>query len=161
MRFPWEAAMGGLIQTKGTQRLADNFNSRFSNLAVAGAWLSSGAAPKTAAGSLSDAFDKDAFDLLKISDQFIAQNATAGKWPADGNDILYPSATMVAVAATPNSISFNFATGFAAPGLLIQNGSSVISLDKRGSIPNDTTVTGPPTLSPGGFTVNLSNPVNV
>ena len=88
--------MGGLINTKGTQRLANLFNSRFSNLGTAGSWASTGTIPKTFGGSLSDAFDKEALDLLKISDSFIAQNAKAGFWPADFNDILYPSATMTA-----------------------------------------------------------------
>ena len=44
---------------------------------------------------------------------------------------------------------------------MIANGASVISLDKRGSIQNGTTVTAPPALITGGFTVTLSGNVNV
>lgn len=137
--------MGGLINTKGTQRLANLFNSRFSDLNSAGKWISTGAVPKTFGGTLSDAFDKNAFDLLKISDSFIAQNATAGAnlWPVDGNDILYPGATMTTTAASNNtSLSFNLPAGISAlpVGSMITSGASVISLDKRGSIKKDTTV---------------------
>ena len=126
--------MGGLIQTKGTQRLANNFNSRFSSLAAAGKWTSTSAVARTFGGTLSDAFDKDTLDLLKISDSFIAQNASAGAglWPTDFNDILYPSATMTATAASAtNSLSFSFPAGIATIPSMIQSGSSVISLDKR------------------------------
>ncbi len=138
--------MGSLIQTKGTQRLANLFNSRFSNLNTAGKWTSTNAVPKTFTGTLSDAFDKDALDLLKISDSFIAQNASAGAnlWPADGNDILYPSATMTTTAASSSTtLLFNLPCGINAlsSGSMIKNGASVISLDKRGSIQKDTTVT--------------------
>lgn len=149
-----EATMGGLINTKGTQRLANLFNSRFSNLNTAGKWTSTGTVPNTFKGTLNDAFDKNAFDLLRISDSFIAQNATAGAnlWPADGNDILYPSATMTTTAASNNTLlSFNFPTGINAlpAGSMIVNGASVISLDKRGSIPKDTTVAAAPVVTAG------------
>jgi hypothetical protein len=159
-----EATMGGLIQTKGTQRLANHFNTRFSNLAAARLWTSGNAVPKTFSGTLSDAFDKAALDLLKISDSFIAQNASSGLglWPADFNDVLYPSATMIAAAASAtNSLSFSFPAGITTIPSMIQSGSSVISLDKRGSIQNNTTVTAPPNQTAGGFTVSLSGNVNV
>jgi hypothetical protein len=160
--------MGALIQTKGTQRLANNFNSRFSNLATAGSWTSTGAVPKTFAGSLNDAFDKNAFDLLKISDSFIAQNATGGSWPADGNDVLYPSATMTTTAVSNNAVLlFNLPAGInaLAPGSMITNGASAISLDKRGSIQNGTTVIAAPVVAAGAggvfnVTVTLSQNVN-
>jgi hypothetical protein len=168
-----EATMGGLINTKGTQRLANLFNSRFSNLNAAGKWTSTNAVPKTFTGTLSDAFDKDGLDLLKISDSFIAQNASSatGKWPTDGNDILYPGATMTTTttASATTSLSFNLPSGFSTlPSLsMIKNGASVISLDKRSSIQNDTTVTQAPVVTPGTgggpatVTVILSQSVNV
>jgi hypothetical protein len=163
-----EATMGALINTKGTQRLANLFNSRFSNLNTAGKWTSIGAVPKTFGGTLSDAFDKNGFDLLKISDSFIAQNASAAAnlWPADGNDILYPSATMTTTAASNNtSLSFNLPAGINAlsAGSMITNGASVISLDKRGSIQKDTTVAAPPAVTvgnPSTLAVTLSQNAN-
>jgi hypothetical protein len=160
--------MGGLINTKGTQRLANLFNSRFSNLNAAGKWTSTGAVPKTFGGTLNDAFDKNAFDLLKISDSFIAQNAAAAAnlWPADGNDILYPSATMTTTATSNTAtLSFNLPAGINAlpAGSMIRNGASVISLDKRGSIQKDTTVATAPVVAagpPATLTVTLSQAAN-
>jgi hypothetical protein len=149
-----EATMGGLINTKGTQRLANLFNSRFSNLQTAGAWASTGVVKNTFKGTLNDAFDKSEFDLLKISDSFIAQNASAGAngWPADGNDILYPGATMTTTAVSSNTaLSFNLPAGINAlsGSSMIANGASVISLDKRGSIPINTMVATPPVVTAG------------
>lgn len=163
--------MGGLINTKGTQRLANLFNSRFSNLNAAGKWKSTGIVPKTFAGTLSDAFDKNGFDLLKISDSFIAQNAsaTANLWPPDGNDILYPGATMITTAVSSStSLSFNLPAGINAlsGGSMIANGASVISLDQRGSIPKDTIVAAAPVITagtggnPSTLTVTLSQNAN-
>ena len=161
--------MGSLINTKGTQRLANLFNSRFLSLTAAGKWTSTGAVPKTFMGTLNDAFDKNAFDLLKISDSFIAQNASAAAnlWPADGNDILYPGATMTTTAAsTTTALSFNLPAGInaLAGGSMIKNGAYVISLDKRGSIQKDTTVAGNPVVtvgSPSTLAVTLSQSANV
>jgi hypothetical protein len=160
--------MGGLINTKGTQRLANLFNSRFSNLNAAGKWTSTNAVPKTFNGTLSDAFDKDGLDLLKISDSFIAQNAssTAGLWPTDLNDILYPSATMTTTAPSSNAtLLFNLPNGInsLSAGTMIKNGASVISLDKRGSIQPNTTVNTAvvnASVTPATLTVTLSLPAN-
>ena len=162
--------MGGLINTKGTQRLANLFNSRFNNLNAAGRWTSTGAVPRTFTGTLNDAFGRNAFDLLKISNSFIAQNATVGAnlWPADGNDILYPSATMITTAPSNNTmLLFNLPAGINAlsANSMIRNGASVISLDRRGSIQRDTTVTVAPVVAagpPATLTVTLSqNVINV
>jgi|SRR5450631_119078 hypothetical protein len=162
-----EATMGGLIQTKGTQRLANLFNTRFNNLAAAKLWTSTNAVPKTFTGTLSDAFDKDALDLLKISDSFIAQAASsaAGLWPPDFNDILYPGATMITTAASSTAtLLFNLPTGIntLSAGSMIKNGASVISLDKRGSIQNGTTVNTAVVTAgtPATLTVTLSQSAN-
>jgi hypothetical protein len=161
-----EVTLGGLINTKGTQRLANLFNNRFSNLNAARKWTSTGVVtvPKTFAGTLGDAFDKDGFNLLRISDSFIAQNASSGAnlWPADGNDILYPGATMITTAASNNtSLSFNLPAQITAlsAGTMIVKGASVISVDKRGSIPKDTIVAAAPVVtagSPATLAVTLS-----
>jgi hypothetical protein len=155
--------MGGLINTKGTQRLANLFNSRFADLKAARKWTST----KTGA-TLSDAFDKSGFDLLKISDLFIAQyaSATANLWPADGNDILYPGATMIATAASnTTSLTFNLPTGINAlpAASMIKKDASVISLDKRASIKKDTIVASAPVVAAGApstMTITLDKAAN-
>lgn len=169
--------MGALIQTKGTQRLAELFNSRFSDLSVAGIWRSTGTSG-TYSGLLSDAFDKAQRNLLFISDSFIVQNmpdvtANPTRWPTDRNDVLYPSATLSAVAVTvgpPSQITFNLPVGFVPPfpaEFMVANNSYVANLDKRNTIDLDTQVNGAPvTGAPGGgpggtttLTVTLSKPM--
>ena len=102
--------MGALIQTKGTQRLARYFNDRFDKDS-----LQTSRQAQTAGNlNLCQAFDDATNDLLKISDVFIAQNATAGTaattttWPQDQNDLLYPSATMTATAAVAGGAMLSF-----------------------------------------------------
>jgi hypothetical protein len=118
--------------------------------------------PNTFAGSLDSAFDQSAYNLLQISDSFIAQNATAGigNWPNDGNDILYPSATMTTTAAANavNVLPFRLPAGFAAlPAQTdIIVGAGVISLDSRTSIPKGTTVTAVGAPAAGALNVTLS-----
>jgi hypothetical protein len=150
--------MGALIQTKGTQKLAKLFNDRFDASATG---LSFAQTVKNAAGVLlPDAFGNPSNDLLKISDAFIAQNAGA-VWPADGNDFLYPSATMrlnANAAAGTNTLQFAFAT---IPTSIAIN-SAVSSLTSRRSIPHGTTVVAPaPVVAGGILTVTLSQPLSV
>src|SRR6478735_6844171 len=101
--------MGGLIQTKGTQRLANFFNKqRFDAPSI----VRTRALENNIGGvrvRLRDAFAStlDKTPLLTISDAFIAQNAGA-TWFANGRDALYPATTLVAVAIpAPNQITFN------------------------------------------------------
>lgn len=140
--------MGGLIQTKGTQRLQRLFNDRFD-----------GSAPGIAAArnvassvcSLRAAFQDKSLDLLEISEKFIADNAVAATWPADMNDFLYPSATLKAIAnqagAAPNVVTFAFPSGF-GPAMptpsptvkcAIVAGSAVCGIDNK-SIPKGAVV---------------------
>jgi hypothetical protein len=101
--FLGEATMGGLIQTKGTQRLANLFNSRFSVLTVTRGWRDGGGQ------KVADVF-RSTPKLLDISDAFIAQNANAAaaaNWPADMNDLLYPSATLkIDTVVNPTTLTF-------------------------------------------------------
>ena len=160
--------MGALIQTKGTQRLAKLFNDRFD----AGSMPSTRGVAGTFSGSpinLRDSFRNVSLDLLAISDLFIAQNAVAASWTPDGNDFLYPSATLRATNATgsTNTLSFALPSGFAniPAGSYVTVGSAVSSLDARKTIPKGT-VAGAPTAPVGGvFNVPLLDkngaPVNV
>jgi hypothetical protein len=143
--------MGSLIQTKGTQKLAQLFNARFN---ASGTGL---AFAQTVTNStnltLPNAFSNPSNDLLAISDAFIAQNAGA-TWPADGNDVLYPSATLALNAnAAAGSSTLQFAHA-AIPAALAVN-SAVSSLTSRLSIPHGTMVNNA-VLAAGVITVTLS-----
>lgn len=96
--------------------------------------------------------------MLKISDLYIAQNATAAgtTWPADGNDLLYPfSATMVPTnpGASVSPLQFTLAAGSKKPDA-IAVGSTVSNLTARGNIPPGTTV-GNVTVVTNAFSVTL------
>jgi hypothetical protein len=157
--------MGALIQTKGTQRLAKLLNNRFDD--TGGMTLARKVA--SSVSSLSDAFANAAFNLWEISDKFIAQNAVTATWPADGNDFLYPGATMTTTnpsgAPATNVVNFTFAAGFTAgmPAAIAQ-GVPVSSLDTR-KIPKGTFVGAAPVINGRNFSVTLvdksNNPVNV
>jgi len=160
-----KATMGGLIQTKGTQRLAKLFNKCFDDNAT-------GIAAARMVGPLRAAFKDASLDLLAISDRFIAQNAIAGSWPADGNDYLYPSATMTTTnptgGAATNILNFRLPAGIGAIPTAIAANSAVCSLDARKTIPHGTKVgvVSPITGGAGGtFNVTLVDknaaPVNV
>lgn len=152
--------MGGLIQTKGTQRLAKLFNNRFDDsatgLKVAGSVTNSvpaGAIP------LSAAFSAAAGDLLSISDAFIAQYSGAN-WPVanPGDDLLYPSATMIATNIANNVVTFQLPPTVNAVPNSIQKGSAVCSLDQRKSLPHGTQADTPSAVAGGAggtFTVAL------
>jgi hypothetical protein len=156
--------MGGLIQTKGTQRLAKLFNNRFDDSAtgigLAGTLISS-------TGPLPDAFSANV-TLDFISDNFIAQHAIAGSWLADLNDVLYPSATLTATIATAgtNVLNFTLPPGFAFPltaNCAIAQHSTVCNLAPKNTIPAGTFVGA---VTPGAgrnFTVTLvdKNAANV
>jgi len=129
--------MGGLIQTKGTQRLAKLFNNRFDDSA-------NGISAARMVGPLRAAFNDSSLSLLTISDRFIAQNAIAGSWPPNGNDYLYPSATMTTTnptgGAASNILNFKLPAGIATIPNAIAPGSAVCSLDARKTIPRGTKV---------------------
>jgi hypothetical protein len=166
--------MGGLIQTKGTQRLAKLFNNRFD----AGGPLTAALNVKSSGNTLHPgnvllpaAFAQASLDLLAISDLFIAQNALSG-WPNDWNDFLYPSATMAATNTSNATATLQFTVAPGAPLAagspesvpnFIAQGAAVSNLTAAGKIPHGTTVSSvvvnvPP--SPN-FSVNLSAPVKV
>ena len=167
--------MGALIQTKGTQRLARYFNDRFDKDSLPSSRLAQIRDPITSAlgVTLCQAFDDATNDLLKISDLFIAQNATVGTaaanspWPQDQNDLLYPSATMaatVAIAGSP-TLSFRLPGGVnQIPGYIAPR-AAVCSLDARKSIPHGLIVApnGVSAIAGGAggtFTVTLNGNVN-
>jgi hypothetical protein len=157
-----EATMGGLIQTKGTQRLAEWFNKTFDE---SGTGLSFARTVTNAAGVvLPQSFNKVANSLLDISDAFVAQNA-GGTWPAGGNDLLYPSATMqvtAVVTVAPPVLRFALPGGIGARPTFIAVGNTANGTIKTGrkKIQRGTTVTNvtPPTGVGGTFDVTLSNP---
>lgn len=111
--------MGSLIHTRGTQRLARLFNDRFDK----GSMPQSQAAQNAAGLSLAAAFADTTKDLLKISDLFLAQNAGAGaNWPNDGDDFLYPSATMTLlapVAAGGTALTFTMPASAKIPDSIV------------------------------------------
>jgi hypothetical protein len=152
-----EATMGGLIQTKGTQRLAKLFNGCFDD-SVTGITLARTLTSST--GLLTDAFAAANVNLDFISDNFIAQHAVAGSWIADLNDVLYPSATLTASLATvgANVLNFTLPTGYALPltaNCAIASQSTVCSLALKNTIPIGTFV-GAVTAGAGrNFTVTL------
>jgi hypothetical protein len=136
--------MGSLIQTKGTQRLVKLFNSRFSNLANARKWNYSSGGNIT---NISTAFN--AGKLVDISDKFIAQNAdvsSAQTWPADLNDLFYPSATLnVSGITNVTTFTFNIPSSGNPPQAILASsggapGSAVSCINKKKGIPHKTTV---------------------
>jgi hypothetical protein len=157
--------MGALIQTKGTQRLSRLLNNRFddSSTGIGFARLTA----RSSVCSLADAFADPTLDLLDISDRFIAQNAVSGAWPADGNDYLYPGATLSTTntGSTPtNVVNFTLPTGFAAlPSAILAN-APVTTLQSR-RIPKGTVVGAVSAVAAGKFNVTLVDktgaPVNV
>lgn len=147
--------MGGLIQTKGTQRLQKLFNNRFDGSATG---INFARNVASSVCTLRSAFLDPSLNLLQISDRFIADNAVAATWPTDLDDFLYPSATMKAAIDTNNTnvLTFAFPSGFAAipAGCAIAAGSAVCGLDKK-SIPRGTVVGAVANIGGGKFTVTL------
>jgi len=125
--------MGGLIQTKGTQRLARLFNNRFDINSIGQT-----RAVKNSSGTLLQVAFATLPNLLTISDTFIAQNAGT-PWIPNVRDALYPAATLVAVTVAARDITFNDpAAGWPT---LIANNISAADLDHTGGIPKGATVT--------------------
>jgi hypothetical protein len=156
--------MGGLINTKGTRRLAKLFNNRFNPLATARSWTNSNGV------TLQTAFRNSSTDLLALSDGFIAQFATANAtWVNTGNDLLYPSATMTVdvlpAVGSLNVIGFRLPPGRSTiPGHITGPNPSVRNLDNRRTFPAGTNVTGVSAVvggAGGTFTVTFNNPPNL
>src|SRR5882672_4271260 len=128
-----EATMGGLIQTKGTQRLARLFNNRFDTVSIVQTRL-----VKNSSGTLLQGAFATLPNLLTISDTFIAQNAGT-PWVPNVRDALYPAATLVAVTVAAKSITFKDpAAGWPT---LIANNISAADLDHTGGVPKGAIVT--------------------
>jgi hypothetical protein len=151
--------MGALIQTKGTQRLAKLFNQRFDGSTTG---LSLAQTVQNSSGlTLAAAFGTPANDLLVISDSFIAQNA-GQNWPADGDDLLYPGATLALSAdAQANATQLSFQVPGTAIPASIGAGSAISSIITRGAIPHGTIIpkNAPPALNGNVLTVTISNPL--
>lgn len=149
--------MGALIQTKGTQKLARWLNDRFDANSIDVLRNT-----RTSASPLSEAF-RNGDKLLKISDDFIAQNATNATttWPADGNDILYPSATLIPTNTGNNltKLQFSLPNATKRPDL-VAIGNSVSNLTVRGNTQTGTTITGI-TGSVPNFSVDVSPAVKI
>src|SRR4051812_17010101 len=124
--------MGGLIQTKGTQRLARWLNNRF-DASATGMSVTKAAGSSHGPGTMLGNFDPaNGLSLATISENFIAQYAGSG-WPNDWNDLLYPSATMIPTnpSAATATLQFALAPGSAvhppaipsliAPGAAVSN----------------------------------------
>jgi hypothetical protein len=145
--------MGALIQTKGTQRLANWFNKRcFSDLSKTRKWKNT----KTNA-FVPEAFGTAGKKLLDICDDFIAQNAsaTSGEWPSGMNDMFYPSATLAVVSGSGTTLTFNL------PGTkpdAIVDGESFVSCIKTNRVKKQTKVQ-TAALSAGVLTVTLTKPL--
>lgn len=146
--------MGGLIQTKGTQRLAHLFNNRFDK-----ASLPKTRDIKTSSGTTLKAAFATLPDLLTISDTFIAQNSSsAATWVPKGRDVLYPGATLVAVAVAGSDITFDDPIG--GWPALIANGVSASDLKRSLGVPKGALVTNVVPSNPAGkTTVTFSKPV--
>ena len=158
--------MGGLINTKGTQRLAKLFNNRFLPLSDARPWKNNIGGVQT---TLPAAFRNPGADLLTLSDSFIAQYATANAtWLNNGNDLLYPSATMAVdvlpTGGSPNVIGFKLPPGRSTiPAQILSTRPSFRNLDNRRTFPPGTTiqaVSGVTGGAGGTFTVTFTNPPN-
>ncbi len=156
--------MGALIQTKGTQKLAKWLNNRFdpNGIIVLRKTQSTGGAYS---GLLSNAF-KIGNSLWQISDAFTAQyatNATGGTatWPADGNDILYPSATMIPTntGVSTSTLKFSLVGQAKKPDFIVPN-ATVTDLTTRGNVPSGTKVS-TVTAVAGGFEVGLPTAVTI
>jgi hypothetical protein len=158
--------MGGLIQTKGTQRLANFLNKQRFDAGSIGRTRTLENNIGGVRVRLRDAFAStlDNTPLLTISDAFIAQNAGA-TWFANGRDALYPATTLVAVA-TPaaNQITFNnpaagwpnsIPVGGASPTITAAN----LEQGKGALIQRGTTVTAVAAAGGNQTTVTFSNPV--
>jgi hypothetical protein len=150
--------MGGLIQTKGTRRLANLFNSRFSVLTVTRGWRDGG-------GNTITAIFKSNNELLDISDAFIAQNANASaaaNWPTDMNDLLYPSATLrIKTIVSNTQLTFQLPGG--KPDAIVDT-SAVCCIEpgkKAKAIKKNTKVSGAPGLSGNVLTVTLSKSATI
>ena len=155
--------MGGLIQTKGTQRLANFFNKqRFDAGSIPTTRNVVSSVPISLKVAFATSFDST--PLLTISDAFIAQFAGNG-WVPNGRDVLYPATTLVAVASATNQITFNnpgpgfptsIAVGMSAsnldrlPGIGIPKGTTVTTIT-AGPAAGQTTVT---------FSANVTAQVN-
>lgn len=145
--------MGGLIQTKGTQRLAKWFNKKtFADLKETRKW-------KNKSGvKVPDAFRAAGRRLLDISDDFIAQNAStaAGEWPSGMNDIFYPSATLAVVSGSGSTLTFNIPG--TKPDAIMDTESFVSCLRKPNRLEKGTKVQ---TAVPVGnvLTVTLTKPL--
>jgi hypothetical protein len=158
--------MGALIQTKGTRRLAKLFNNRFDPLSVARGWTNDIGGVQT---TLPAAFRNPGANLLTLSDSFIAQHATANAtWLNNGNDLLYPSATMAVDvlpnAANPNVIGFRLPPGRATIPGHIQPNASARNLDNRRTFPAGTVVQAVSAVTGGAggtFTVTFSQNPNL
>jgi hypothetical protein len=163
-----EATMGGLINTKGTQRLSKLFNNRFSPLSAARVWANTIGGVQT---PLPAAFRNPGANLLTLSDNFIAQYATANAtWLNSGNDLLYPSATMTVdvlpTAGSLNVIGFKLPPGRSTiPALILQTNPvpSFRNLDNRRTFPDGTTISAVSGVTGGAggtFTVTFTqNPI--
>jgi hypothetical protein len=153
--------MGSLIQTKGTQRLANLFNSLFndSGTGLQAARNATNLLPGGATTSLSAAFGATAGDLLSISDAFVAQFAGAN-WPAinPGDDLLYPGATLQATNVANNVVTFRLPNGVNTVPTSIAKNSAVCCLDRRKALPHGTQADTPSAVAGGAggtFTVAL------
>jgi hypothetical protein len=122
--------MGALIQTKGTQRLTHLFNNRFDKGSI-----DRTRAVVTNSGITLQAAFANFSDLLTISDQFIAQNANtnSNNWVLKGRDVLYPAATLIAVAVSGSDITFKD-PALGCPDL-IANNISAADLDLPLGVP--------------------------
>lgn len=161
--------MGALIQTKGTLRLAKLFNDVFSHDPDDKVGLPQARRIRTSNNeALLQEFKKVANSLWEISDLFIAQfaspptgNPKTTTWPADGNDVLYPSATMVVVAQTSRSeLQFKLPTGVSMPSYIADG--AAVSYPRKGKkkAQRGTTVDGTPSAAADGtFSVKLSLPL--
>jgi hypothetical protein len=158
-----EEIMGALIQTKGTQRLANFFNrQRFDANSI----IRTRNLQNNIAGAITllrDAFASalDKTPLLTVSDAFIAQNA-GPTWFANGRDALYPATTLVAQAIpAANQVTFNNPVPGWPNSIPLNVASPTITAQnlERPSIQRGTTVT---MVTPAGnqTTVTFSNNVN-
>jgi hypothetical protein len=131
--------MGGLIQTKGTQRLSHLFNNRFDTGSIG----QTRAVVNASGTSLKGAF-ASLPDLRSISDNFIAQYAS-NNWVPNVRDVLYPAATLIAVTVAPGAAAGTTYVTFNDPNPgwppLIANGISAADLDHPVGVPKGATVT--------------------
>jgi hypothetical protein len=157
--------MGALIQTKGTQRLANLFNTVFLDLRETRDWRNENG------DGFSELFSNSNNSLRELSDEFIAQVAVPRgggapfRWPNNnGNDILYPSATMnltaVGAGGVANRMTFTLPAGIAARPSFIANGALIRALERKKALPRGTVAANVtnPAAAGGTFTVDAQNP---